>query len=72
MRLNLVDAGEDAVPRAKADDNFGYAQEESLDPVLHELAMEVLHVIGPPDLGRGLELDPVDSAALLFGFGIPD
>lgn len=72
MRLNLVDIDEYAVPGPEADDDLGDAEEEGLDPVLHELAMEALHVLGAPDLGCGLELDPVDRPALFCRFGVPD
>lgn len=72
LRLNLVDINEDALAGAEADNDLRDAEEEGLDPVLHELAVEVLQVVGPADLYRRLELNPVDWGALLLWFGVPD
>lgn len=72
MRLKLLHVDQDAVDRAEADDDLGDAEEERLDPVLHELLVEVDHGFVAADLARGLELDPVDWASLLEGFRVPD
>lgn len=72
MRLYLVDIDEHPVAGAETDNDLGDAEEEGLNPELHELAMEVLHVVGAADLGRRLEFDPVDGAALLLWLGVPD
>lgn len=72
MRVNLLDLGEDAIPGAEAHDDLGHAEEEGLDPELHELAVEHVVIVRPADLVRGLELDPVDGRALLLWFRVPD
>lgn len=72
LRLNLLDVDEDAVASAEADDDFGHAEEEGLDPVLHELAVEGFHVAGVADLRARFELDPVDGGAFFVGFAVPD
>ena len=72
LGLDLVDGGEDAVAGAEADDDAGHVDEEGLDPVLHELAVEGLDGVGVGELGRRLELDPVDRLALFLGLGVPD
>ena len=72
LGLDLVDGGEDAVAGAEADDDAWHVDEEGLDPVLHELAVEGLDGVGVGELGRRLELDPVDRLALFLGLGVPD
>lgn len=72
VRLHVLGADEDAVTGAEADDDAWDAEEEGLDPVLHELAVEALHVAGVSDLCRCLELYPVDGAALFCGLRVPD
>jgi hypothetical protein len=71
VRLNLLDVDEDAVPRAEADDDLWDAQEEGLDPVLHELAVKAFYVTAVADLGGGFELDPVDGASFFLGLSVP-
>lgn len=61
--VELLDALEDALAGAEADDDGGHAEEEGLDPPLHELALEVVAVAVAADLGRGLELHPADGLA---------
>lgn len=72
MRLELLDVDEDAVAGAESDHDLGDAEEEGLDPVLHKLAVEGVHVALAADLDAGLELDPVDGVALFGGLGVPD
>lgn len=72
FRLNLLDVGEDAVAVAEADNDFGDAEEEGLDPELHELAVEVVDIAVVANGEAGLELDPVCGSALFLGFRVPD
>lgn len=71
MSLYLIDIGEDTVTGPEADNDLGDTKEEGLDPVFHEFAVEIFHVLCPPDFSRCFELDPVDRAALLWRFGVP-
>lgn len=68
--FDLLEALEDTPLRAKADNNFRHAEEEGLDPELHEFALKVVAVAVVADLSRGLELNPIDRCAGL-GLGIP-
>lgn len=63
MRLNLLDFHQHAIPRAEPNYNLGHAQQKRLNPVLHELAVEIVHVPGGPDLRTSLELNPVNRLA---------
>lgn len=71
MRLNLLDICEDAITRAEADDDLWDAQQEGLDPILHEFAVEVFYVAVVADLGCCFELDPVDGASFVLRLGVP-
>lgn len=72
MCLNLVDVNENTIAGAEANNDLGDAEKEGLDPVLHQLPMEGVHVARRTDLDARLQLDPVDRAALLLGLRIPD
>lgn len=67
MRLYVLGADQDTVTGTETDDDSWDAEKEGLDPELHELAVEALHVAGVSDLCRCLELYPVDGLAWLFG-----
>lgn len=56
------------------DDDARHAEQEGLQPELEELAVEVLEVavVARTQLGRGLELDPVDRGADFRGLGVPN
>jgi hypothetical protein len=60
-------ADQDTVAGTETDDDSWDAEEEGLDPELHELAVEALHVAWVSDLCRRLELYPIDRLARLFG-----
>jgi hypothetical protein len=70
--VHLLKALQDAVARAEPNDDAGDAQQEGLDPELEELALKVVAVAVVANLGRRLELDPVDGVAGLWGLGVPD
>lgn len=70
MRLNLFRLDQYTVPGAKPNYDFRNAQEERLDPVLHEFAMEIVHVTGGSNFRRRFEFYPVYGLAW-FGFGVP-
>lgn len=54
---------QDTVPRAEPNNDFGHAEKERLDPVLHEFALKIVSVSVVTKFGRGLEFDPVDGRA---------
>ena len=70
--LELLELDEDTVAGPEADDDLWHAKQERLDPELHELALKVVHVAVRADLGRRLELDPVDRLPWYVGLRVPD
>ena len=72
MCFELLDFREDAVTGAEAGDDFGDAEEERLNPPLHQFTVEVGQVMGTPNIDGGLELDPVYGASLFLRFRIPN
>jgi hypothetical protein len=72
LGLDLLELLEDAVLGAEPDDDLGHAEQEGLDPELHELALKVVHVAVVADRGARLELDPVGRRSRDHGLGVPD
>ena len=69
--LELLDLDEHAVAGAEPDNDARHAQQERLDPELHQLALEIVQVPVRADLGRRLELHPGGRRAGHGGFGVP-
>ena len=72
LRLNLVHFDEEPITVSKTDHDLGHAQEKGLNPELHELAVEDLHIFGAANLQGCLELNPIDRLAVLDGLRVPD
>ncbi len=68
----LLDPLEDAVSASETDNDFGDAEKEGLDPVLHEFSIKGKLVIVAVHLSARLELHPVDGGARSLGFCVPD
>jgi hypothetical protein len=69
--LNLINSHEDSVLVSKADNDLRHTQKERLYPVLHQLAVEIVHVSLTSDLGAGFELHPVYRCTDSGRSGIP-
>ena len=51
MCFNVFCADEDAIAGTETDDDAWHAEKERLDPVLHEFAVEILHIARVANLG---------------------
>jgi hypothetical protein len=67
-----LDVPEDAVSVAETDNDLGHAEEEGLNPVLHEFPIKRELVVLAADLGARLELYPVDGGSWCGRLRVPD